>query len=84
MQYGQMGLDILGLNIDTSNILPQLQSSVLQSVAASPQIQQAGVAAAQQKVALSLADKILANKKAIMYGAGAIIVLLAIVAFKKR
>ena len=79
-----MGLDILGLNIDTSNILPQLQSSVLQSVAASPQIQQAGVNAAQQKVAQTLADKILQHKSAIMYGAGAIIVLLGVIAFKRK
>jgi hypothetical protein len=68
----QLGLDIFGLNIDVNKALQAAggaaQTSVFGQVAQNPQVQQAGIATAQQSTADAISKWLLANQKPILYG----------------
>jgi len=72
----QMGLDILGFNIDLGKALESggtaLQTSLLGQVGQNPAVQQAGIATAQKTVADSLSVWLIKNQKSILIGVGVV------------
>lgn len=66
--------DILGINVEETlkkagqTAVDQAKTTVLATVASSDRVQQAAKTAAEQAAAKSLAQQLLENKKALMYG----------------